>query len=234
VYQRLMIYWAETMQDDVYALVSDGWQTGTEIERQEKKKEWEGRLIPKELIIARYFPQEQKVIESLEAHHDALVQQRQELEEEHSGEEGLIEDAKNEKDKLTKISVQKRLKEIKKDEEFADERKVLEEYLKLTEQEADASRKIKEAQSALEKKVLDKYKTLTEAEIKTLVVEDKWMAVFEKDVRTEMERISQRLTGRIKELAERYETPLPALNAEVDTLEEKVHAHLRKMGFVWK
>ena len=49
-----------------------------------------------------------------------------------------------------------------------------------------------------------------------------------------MERISQRLTGRIKELAERYETPLSVLTTEVDTLEQKVHAHLTKMGFVWK
>src|SRR3972149_9651409 len=61
-----------------------------------------------------------------------------------------------------------------------------------------------------------------------------WMAAIERDVRTEMERSSQRLTGRIKELAERYETPLSVLTTEVDTLEQKVHAHLTKMGFVWK
>jgi len=61
-----------------------------------------------------------------------------------------------------------------------------------------------------------------------------WMAAIERDARTEMERISQRLTGRIKELAERYETPLPVLTTEVNTLEQKVHAHLKKMGFVWK
>jgi len=60
------------------------------------------------------------------------------------------------------------------------------------------------------------------------------MAAIERDARTEMERISQRLTGRIKELAERYETPLSVLTTEVDTLEQKVHAHLTKMGFVWK
>jgi type I restriction enzyme M protein len=60
------------------------------------------------------------------------------------------------------------------------------------------------------------------------------MATLERDIKTEMERISQRLTERIKELAERYEAPLPALTNEVDVLEKKVNNHLKKMGFVWK
>ena len=53
------------------------------------------------------------------------------------------------------------------------------------------------------------------------------------DVQTELNRISQALTGRIKELAERYATPLPRLSEEVEVLSGKVDAHLKKMGFVW-
>ncbi|KAB2836804.1 MAG: type I restriction-modification system subunit M [Candidatus Brocadia sp.] len=237
VYQHLMVYWSETMQDDVYALVSDGWEAGKEIARD--KKQWEGRLIPKGLIIARYFPAEQKAIEHLEADCDAIVRQMEEMEEEHGGEEGLMADAKNDKDKITKASVQKRVKELTMDNgelttEDKEEIKVLQDYLKLTEQEAEVSKKIRDAQAALEKKVMDKYKALTEAEIKTLLVEDKWMATLERDVKTEMERISHRLTGRIKELAERYDTTVIALTNEVDVLEKKVNRHLEKMGFVWK
>ena len=88
-------------------------------------------------------------------------------------------------------------------------------------------------QAALEKKVLDKYKTLTEAEIKILIVEDKWSASFEDGVQTEMNRISQRLTERIKELAERYATPLPKVVSETEALANKVDSHLAKMGFTW-
>jgi type I restriction enzyme M protein len=252
-----MVYWSETMQDDVYALVSDGWEAGREIEKQEKKKEWEGRLIPKELIIARYFAAEQKAIESLDADRDAIARQMEEMEEEHGGEEGLMADAKNDKDKITKAGVQKRLKELEKNMPATEllmaaeplsvygnspvyenpeeaEYEVLTTYLQLSEQEAEAGKKIKDAQAALEKKVLWKYKSLSVDEIKTLVVENKWLATLERDIKTEMERISQRLTGRIKELAERYATPMPALTTEVDALEKKVHAHLEKMGFVWK
>ncbi len=69
--------------------------------------------------------------------------------------------------------------------------------------------------------------------MKTLVVEDKWLATLASDVQTELNRISQALTGRIKELAERYEMPLPKLTEEVEVLSDKVEAHLKKMGFVW-
>ena len=65
------------------------------------------------------------------------------------------------------------------------------------------------------------------------MVDDKWMATIEQSVKTEMERISQRLTQRIKELAERYETPIPKQTAEVAALELRVNTHLEKMGFVW-
>ena len=114
------------------------------------------------------------------------------------------------------------------------EQAVLEQYLKLLDKQSGITKKIKEALADLDKKVIERYKTLTEGEIKQLVVDDKWMTVLEREVKTEMERISQRLTQRIKELAERYETTLPQQTTEVAELEEKVNAHLAKMGFKWQ
>ena len=73
---------------------------------------------------------------------------------------------------------------------------------------------------------------LTGAEIRKRVVDDKWLAALDTAVRSELERVSQRLTQRVKELAERYETPLPNLVAEVEALSDKVNEHLKKMGFV--
>lgn len=234
-YQAILTYWNETMQDDIYALISEGWEAGKEVEKDPKKKnEWEGRLLPKQIMINRHFAPEQKAIEKLEADRDAITRQIEEMEEENSGDEGLLEEAKNEKGKLTKANVKNRIKEIMDDKEFANELTILQQYMKLAEQEAEAGKMIKEAQAALEKKVLLKYKALSVDEIKTLVVEDKWLARLENDVQTEMLRISQRLTQRIKELVERYETPLPKQTSEVEQLEKKINAHLGKMGFVWK
>ena len=52
-------------------------------------------------------------------------------------------------------------------------------------------------------------------------------------LQSEIDSISQRLTGRIKELAERYENALPQLTEQTTTAEEKVASHLAKMGLVW-
>ena len=76
-----------------------------------------------------------------------------------------------------------------------------------------------------------KYPKLTEAEVKTLVVDDKWLAALDAAIHGEMDRISQALTQRVKELAERYETPLPQMVGRVVELERKVNRHLERMGF---
>ena len=59
---------------------------------------------------------------------------------------------------------------------------------------------MRDNQSALDQKVLTRYAMLTETEIKTLVVEDKWFASICADIQEEVQRLTQHLTGRIKEL----------------------------------
>jgi len=41
------------------------------------------------------------------------------------------------------------------------------------------------------------------------------------------------LTQRVKELAVRYETPLPQAAKKVAALEQAVSRHLERMGFSW-
>jgi type I restriction enzyme M protein len=256
VYQHLMTYCMETMQDDCYLIVASGWTEGAKcrelfkVEDKNKKMVWaeqhdvevgsrrfKSDLIPRSILVDKYFTAEQKNIETLEANADAIAAQIEELVEEHSGEGDKAYFA--ELDKVNKAEAGKELKKVlaelktdKDNEELQEKKTVFEKYLKLLEEQTEANKKLKEAKAALEKLLLDKYAALTEAEIKTLVVEDKWMATLEQSVNNEMQRISQRLTQRIKELAERYETRLPALAAEVSQWEEKIHTHLAKMGFV--
>lgn len=248
VYQHLMDYWTETMQDDVYMLISDGWREAAKprliIEDKDKKtkekpdftvgkQKFKADLIPSPVLIARYFAKEKAAIEGLEAEAAVIVQSLEEMAEEHGGEEGLLAEVKNEKDKITKAAVTARLKEIKGDAEFADEQKVLENYFALLEKEAEADSQAKGAQKELEAKVAVKYGKLTEDEIKTLVVDDKWLVTLAATVQSELDRVSQVLTGRIRQLAERYATPLPKLTTEVGALAARVDKHLKKMGAVW-
>jgi len=249
VYQHLMDYWAATMQDDVYLIAQAGWVDAAKprliVETKEQKskeqpdftvgkKKFKSDLIPAALLIARYFAPEQTAIEALESEVGALEQQLDEIKEEHGGEGGLLEEVLDEKGKISRKAVAARLKEIGRDAEDAEERKALENYAALLDQQADAKSRLKVAQEALEVKVAAKYGKLIEAEIKILVVEDKWLAQLAADVQSELDRVSQALTGRMRQLVERYATPLPQLTEDVKTLSARVDEHLKKMGAVWK
>ena len=177
--------------------------------------------------------QEKNNIQELEANIESIKASMQEMEEEHGAEDGLMAEAKNDKDSITTASVKERMKKIKGSKDDAAEYKLLTEYLKLNDDKAELSNKIATLQKEMEDKVMAKYKVLTTDEIKTLVVDDKWMQYLDHSVHTEMQRISQALTQRIKELAERYEIPIPLQLKSIKDLEEKVNTHLTKMGYVW-
>lgn len=110
---------------------------------------------------------------------------------------------------------------------------MLEDYSALLDKQADIKARLKAAQDALETQLNTKYTELTEEEIKTLVVDDKWLATLANAVQGELDRVSQTLTGRIRQLAERYATPLPQLVDEVAVLSARVDEHMKKMGVVW-
>lgn len=228
IYEHLMEYWAETMQDDMYLIALEGWKAEL-MPVEGKKGEVDCDLVPKYLVINRYFADEKKSIEELQAKLDSAIQEITEIIEENSGEEGCFTDF----DKVNKATVTFRIKEIKNKSEDVEELKVMERYLKLGEQESEAKRKIKTAEVELNAEVVAKYKTLFVSEIKVLVVDDKWMATIEQSIKGEVDRISQRLTQRVKELAERYATPLPVLITEIEALTDKIDTHLKKMGFTW-
>jgi len=157
-----------------------------------------------------------------------MVAEMTEMEEEHGGEEGAF----SELDKVNKANVSARLKAIKGDKEAREEADILHAWLKLNTQETDLKKTVKEAEAALDALAYAQYPKLTVDEIKTLVVEDKWLATLASAIHGEMDRISQALTQRVKELVERYETPLPQATSRVAELEQKANGHLKKMGFM--
>jgi type I restriction enzyme M protein len=255
VYQHLMDYWAETMQDDCYIVAGDGWKAGAQPREivqvknkdgklvwpekhdyKKQKRRFKSDLIPASILIARYFVVERKTIETIEDQLAAVEQQLDEQKEEQGGEEGLLADViegEGDKQKIPGKALQARLKEIGEDPEFADERKALEDCDKLLDKLADAKARLKAAQEDLDEKLKEKYLKLTENEIKSLVVDDKWLATIAAAVQGELDRVSQTLTRRIQQLAERYTNPLPKLTNDVKGLAALVDEHLKKMGARW-
>lgn len=249
VYQHLMDYWSETMQDDLYELSADGWKAGNVVSRIMKKAKkagkeiekavdgidgLEGRLIPPSIIIQEYFSTEQSAIEKLQSDLDSTIVEMDELRDENGGEDGLLTEPMDDKQKISKKSLEARIKELgKRDADNADEWNMLEKYKKLMAKEAKLKASIKKALSELEVKVIKKYPVLTIDEIKTLTVDKKWMTTMEQLVKSEMDAISHRLTERIKELGERYETPMPKLTNDIADLSAKVEDHLKQMNYTW-
>jgi type I restriction enzyme M protein len=241
VYQHLMDYWAETMQDDAYLIAEAGWKAEpyrvTETKKGKDGKEkvvdkgWACDLVPKSLIVGRYFAKEAEAIARLEAELDRTTSELVRLEEGHGHDEGLfselIEDGEI---KATMAGVKARLKEIKGDRSAKDEAKALNVWLTLTEREKELKRQIRQAEDALDDKVLAKYPKLSQAEVKTLVVDDKWMVSLKERIGGETARAVQRLSRRIAGLADRYGTTLSVLSEKIQLLERAVADHLAKMG----
>ncbi|HHL7797419.1 TPA: type I restriction endonuclease subunit M, partial [Citrobacter freundii] len=241
IYQLLMDYWMDVMQDDVYVLSQDGWLAGKVlreliVEKGEKlkempdlvigKKKYKAELLPPALLVARYLASEQQMLDQLQVAYDDAAQALESFLEENIGDDGLLSDAMNDKEKVTAASIKARFK-VATDK---DEKVVLKTAQALFDAETKAKKAHKEAQEKLDLAVFAYYSKLTENDIKILLVQDKWKASLTGALEAEIERVTQRLANRVKNLEERYNSTLPILTQSVAELEAKVAAHLKAMG----
>jgi len=204
VYEVLLSYWNNTMADDVYLLVEEGYKAiryTENINKTSGKKTtvigWEGKLVPKALVIQMFFADKKRAIDDLEVIVSAAQIELDELNENVSEED--------DKDEIEN--------EIKK-------------------RKAENSKLLKGFNIELDEKVRNQYDKLTNAECMELLLEHKWYATISNGISALYESINHRIAGRVAELTERYEHTLPALEAEVEELENKVKSHLKTMGFV--
>jgi type I restriction enzyme M protein len=236
VYDQLMNYWIETMQDDFYLIEADGWKVETHgrasianIAQSKKTKEAKTihdiacDLLPVNCIVDEYFPTQKEQIariEELIAQTEASIA---ELCEEFA--EDYLNPAEFKDEKINAANAKRRLKEV-----TAKEAEIIKKYLRYHEIIGDYKKQLKQEHSELLTNVLNKYTSLPEKEIKRLVT-NKWTNAFGNRLAEESQRISQSLNSRLIALAERYEETLTQINVEVEMYEEKVMDHLVKMGF---
>ena len=233
IYQHLMDYWASVMQDDAYLIAADGWTAvpARVVEKDKKGKEkdkgWVCDLLPKALLVAHCFVKEQARIDQLGARLEAASARLAELEEEHGGDDGAFAGF----DKINTASVKDRIREIGSDLSAADELVVHQAWLQLAAEETALKKQIRQDEAELDVLALAHYARLTPQDIRAQVVDGKWMAALAAAIHGEMDRVSQQLTQRVRELAERYETPLPELTRRASALQARVAEHLATMGF---
>ena len=256
-YQHLMDYWVESMRDDCYLISNNGWKKAVlprevvkvkntngklvwpkdEFDYLKGKRRFKSDLLPKKILIEKYFTAEQEKIDSLQNEISQIEFNIQEIIDENSGEDSLLADAiegEEDNQKLTIKSIKARLKEVDKDQNFIEECNLLKECLKILEKQVTLKKELKNIENTLSNKLEEKYHTLEEEEIKTLVINLKWINKLYLCMQSELDNISLKLTSRIRELALRYKTPLPKLNGEIDRLKSKVDEHLKKMGVLRK
>ncbi len=248
VYEQLLSYWHETMHDDVFLIMGDGWvgaaQPRPTIEDKDRKLSetpnlviGSGRkatklktdLIPPELVVARYFAGEQAELEALNARAEEAARAADEYIEEHAVEDGLLWEAVDD-GKITKALASARLKEAKREGSDANEVAALERAIALFNAESATKKAAKDAQAALDVATLRKYGDLSEADVTTLVLDDKWKTTVKNRVEGVLSSLVLDLVARTQALGERYGEALGCLEAAVDELNERMARHLVDMG----
>ena len=242
VYDCLMNYWGETMQDDCYMISSGGWTVQlytpqpASKKSNDKKKEKKAAtpedivcdLLPVPIVVDECFADKRNLIVAAEELLSQNEAQLAELIEEQA--ENYLDEDNFPDSKKTDTNIKKQIK-ILNNKTDAEELAVLQKYLKLKEDISFVKRTIKNLKYDLLTALLVKYADLSEEDIKRLVIEKKWFASLGSRLDGEMQRISQQLTSKVSALAERYAQTLPEIDAEIADLEAKVAAHLKQMGY---
>lgn len=231
VYEILMNYWAEAMQDDCYMVSRDGWKVAL---RDTKKKstfeDLECDLLPVSVVVNKFFAADYASIltkrgevEQLSGEIDALPEENPD-----AFDEGLYEML----EKVNEANVKKAVAAQKKHTVDADANtlKVWNQYLSLFGKKKETSKILAAQVEALTDKVRKKYDALTADDIRNLVIYDKWLQELKGRSEAENKRVCESISSQVSVLNERYAKPLPKINEDIAKLSGEVDGFLKAMG----
>ena len=256
VYQVLLAYWNETMNDDVLLIIQDelGYNLAKitddikeepkeskkakkDSAKEKKPKEpkiigWEGRLIPKQIVLDAFFALEQKEIEKAEEKFSQTESEFEEFIENNSDENGYFTDYMGDDEKIDSKKITSRVKLLTKEKKTQNEEyKILNNYVDYESSIKSQKKHITELKKVLDDNCRNRYETFTDAEIKDLLVNCKWYKAIDDGIQNLYITVANHLTKRIVELYERYENTLSELNTKLAEEEKVVFGHLTQMGF---
>ncbi|MDY5630923.1 MAG: type I restriction-modification system subunit M [Bacteroidaceae bacterium] len=241
VYDVLLNYWADVMQDDCYMIANDGW-TYPEVKalksgKGDKKKaimydEIVCDLVPVSIVLAEYFIAETNEIEELSSSIESLQQELSDLVESNTDVFRFNDDDEDDKPVNVKIAdVKKAIKNAKTDATSKEDLEILKLWESTYTKKEGYVSQWKQKRTELTEAVVAKYAALTEDEIKTLVVERKWLASVVGGCEALMQNVTHQIASDVTSLAERYEVTLGATESKVNDLEQEVLRSLKEMGF---
>lgn len=256
VYQVLLAYWNETMNDDVLLIIQDelGYNLAKitddikeepkeskkakkDSAKEKKSKEpkiigWEGRLIPKQIVLDSFFALEQKEIEKAEEKLSQTESEFEEFIENNSDENGYFTDYMGDDEKIDSKKITSRVKLLTKEKKTQNEEyKILNNYVDYESSIKSQKKHITELKKVLDDNCRNRYETFTDEEIKDLLVNRKWYKAIDDGIQNLYITVANHLTKRIVELYERYENTLSELTSKLAEEEKVVFGHLTQMGF---
>ena len=250
-YDVLLNYWAETMQDDCYMVSNDGW-TYPEVKAVKRKETTDKKtnttkvkesacmydeivcdLLPVNIVLSEYFTIETSAISDLLSQIDGKQSEMDELVEQYT-EVFTFGDDDEDEDKEVNVKpadVKKAIKNAKQEGTSDAEVKILKQWLVLSDKKDALNKDLKKKRSDLTDAVVAKYASLSEEEIKTLVVNRKWLVSVVGSCEALMQSVTHRIATDVTALAERYEETMPILAQNVVDYENEVNDYLKEMGF---
>ena len=231
VYEILMNYWAEAMQDDCYMISRDGWKVSlNETKKKSTFEDLECELLPVSVVVGKFFA----------ANYEAILAKRAEIEQISVEIEGFPEenpDAFDESiyemlEKVNEANVKKAVAAQKKHSIEADARmvEVWNQYLALCTRKKEASKEHSALVDALTEEVKKKYAAFTADGIRDLVINGKWLKEVRSRSEAENKRVCESISSQVLVLNERYAKPLPTINNEIAKLSAEVDGFLKEMG----
>jgi type I restriction enzyme M protein len=229
MFQHLMDYWNSTLQDDLYIIAQDGWKAIPYRIQETKKgksvdKGWACDLIPKSLIVERYFKTQSDELTILELDLERLEAELESFTEEQNQEGGVFFTT----EKVNKASANKLLKELKVLPDTDAEVANVSDYLKIVTKQAELKSKIKSSEASLDIMALKKYGDLTEADVKDILIRSKLFQSIQGTLEREIQELLSTLLIRVGEVEERYSNTLNEISLSVSSLEMIIEKHLSK------
>ena len=242
IYQGVREYWDSTLKDDIYTIVELGWLGSSKpvklapkakdrVDYQVKKEKYHSETLPSRILIDRFFSKEASEIDSLEEQLNQAVEALDNFDAESGGDEGILRDYLNDKGRIAKKDLVKILRSADLGKE---EKDALSNYEKLAETEERFKDKRKNKESELVELIARKYSSLEESDVKSILIENKWIKAIKEVVENELDSTILKLSKRLSELNDRYLVPLPDIEKEREKLSQRVKAHIEKMGVKWE
>ena len=225
-YEFLMEYYNNTLKDDLYLIIENGWIPklvyGQDKNGKIKKNEFESDLLPKNIVIKEYFEEYSDKLDKLNNELNDFIQKFEAKVEENIGDEELFNDEEKVNEKLIKDKIK---------EETEENIVILKELLDNLSKQKEVKENIKKVQEELNNLVIKKYNSLDEDTSKELIIHKKWYKELENRFGDKYIEIIYNLSDKITNQVENYENTLSELIKETSDLESLVLKDLERMGY---